>query len=203
MLTINWAEFLWWDKFKPKKFRIHNIPLYEKKWDALDTSKPLRIEHPEYWNDVDIAVIDITENVWWKIEEIVVYDLDKCFNEILETKVMQEVFIIWYPLKTEITPNQFPIYKRWSIASEPDVNKWPPLFYIDWKTKSWMSGSPVILKNDLIIDKSKPWKISFNDWKLDLVWVYSWRERKEDEYTAELWICWKIKLVKEIIDWWE
>ena len=61
-------------------------------------------------------------------------------------KVADEVFILGFPYKIG-NASQIPIWKRGSVASEPelDCDNLPKLF-VDTASRPGMSGSPVIYK---------------------------------------------------------
>ena len=113
---------------------------------------------------------------------------------------MDNVFIVGFPLKTNTTPNQYPIYKGATIASEPYLYK-VPMFYVDGKTKRGMSGSAVVKKHGMKVHQ-EPTQFRFNEGRLDLIGVYSGRDAVADsEYEAELGIVWPFdKCVAPIIE---
>jgi len=150
--------------------------------------------HPEFGSKVDIAVIDITEIVEKQFDkiEMVAFDLDKELQKNVTVSVMDDVFVIGYPLKSNTTPNEYPIYKNATIASEPDAFESLPIFYIDGKTKSGMSGSPVVRRKKLEL-KDENTRIKVDPERTDFIGIYSGRDRQEaDEYQAELGIVWNL-----------
>ncbi|PHN93501.1 hypothetical protein CSC80_11300 [Maribacter sp. 6B07] len=121
-------------------------------------------------------------------------DIDEEISKDLKIGIMDDIFVTGFPLKTNTTPNKFPIYKGATIASEPDIFNSLPMFYIDGKTKSGMSGSPVIKKDNTIKTIATPTGITLNQGRIGLAGVYSGRDRQEkDEYEAELGIVWRLK----------
>lgn len=165
------------------------IPLYDK------SDVRLWHEHPEYASKIDVVVLDVTNNLPKdKLLEnsisVISYDLIKEIEK-NELGVTDNVFIIGY-INLNRAPNNYPIYKSASIASEPNiVDPEFPVFYVDGKTKSGMSGSPVVKKHGMKVTNDNG-GFRFTEGKVRLVGVYSGREKQgTDEYEAELGIVWK------------
>jgi hypothetical protein len=118
-----------------------------------------------------------------------------------------EVFVIGYP-RGIAGEEIFPIWKRGSIASEPQVpirlggRQHKNVFYIDALTKSGMSGSPVICF-------SKPGErfssddgdvIQVRDEKPRIVGVYSGRNGvTQEEYELSVGRVWKIGAIERVL----
>ncbi|WP_156343547.1 hypothetical protein [Limnohabitans sp. 63ED37-2] len=147
--------------------------------------------------------IDITKNlVEINPYNIEFFDLAKEIEKSeIDLGVMDDVFIVGFPLKTKTTPNCYPIYKGATIASEPFQYTDLPIFYIDGKTKKGMSGSPVIKKHKFDL-KILNGKMTGTKDRIDLIGTYSGRDTTaEDEYTAELGIVWHAnKTLLQIIE---
>lgn len=168
---------------------------YNSDEDFYDESKPLWTEHDKK-NEIDVVAIDLTQfkNVCslpgfklmtYNIEEEISYT-----QYTTGISVMDKVFIIGYPLSSGLSPNEYPIYKGATIASEIRNNDEPPIIFIDGKTKSGMSGSPVILKHEF--SGSVEGDALFG--KTQLIGVYSGRESISPDLTeAELGIVWKLE----------
>jgi len=106
---------------------------------------------------------------------------------------MDQAFVTGYPLSATTTPNSLPIYKSGTIASEPRVFDSQPRIYIDGKTKTGMSGSPVMVKRQNQLRERTRSNDSGAD-TLDFVGIYSGRDRQErSEFEAELGIMWPYK----------
>ncbi len=168
---------------------------YNSEEDFYDESKPLWIEHDKK-NEIDVVAIDLThiknlssmpgfKLMTYNIEEEMSYT-----QYTTGISVMDKVFIIGYPLSSGLSPNEYPIYKGATIASEIKNNDEPPIIFIDGKTKSGMSGSPVILKHEF--SGSVEGDALFG--KTQLIGVYSGRESTSPALTeAELGIVWKLE----------
>jgi hypothetical protein len=110
-----------------------------------------------------------------------------------------DVFIIGYPFGSG--PPAFPVWKRGSIASEPDLVKMSTGYYlIDTASRPGMSGSPVILRS---------WKghvmesntfMAMTDGPIDrFIGIYS--GRKEDAPgEAQIGMVWHADYIDHIID---
>jgi hypothetical protein len=183
----------------PINCSIEKLSLYERDISFTDEiiydyNKPLWLEHKTK-KDIDVSLIDITD--FLPIDDgidIQFFDLEKELQKSdVNLSVMDDVFIIGYPLSSSTTPNDFPIYKNATIATEPKFFRQLPIFYIDGKTKKGMSGSPVIKKQPIKVVNDDN-KISISEGRIDLIGTYSGRERQEkDLYEAELGIVWNLK----------
>lgn len=112
-----------------------------------------------------------------------------------------DVFVLGYP-RGLTGGGKFPIWKRGSIASEPDIDVDNlPLMYVDTATREGMSGAPVFAS------ESGTWwpegKKAPNDMVFGLgrrfLGVYSGRIG-EDAFLAQLAMVWKERAIIEIID---
>jgi len=169
------------------------IPLYSEQYN--EDSK-LWLEHPRFGSDVDVVAIDISELVRkTKHKHVSCYLIEDEINKNDKLKVMDDVFVAGYPLHSSVSPNELPIYKGGTIASEPHVTDTLPLFLVDTKTKKGMSGSPVIVrKTASMVDCAHNGTATFTNGALNLVGVYSGRERTEKELNeAELGIVWSLR----------
>lgn len=167
--------------------------LYNENESFYDESKPLWIEHDKK-NEIDVVAIDFTkikdhladhQLMRYNIEEEIKYS-----QYTTGISVMDKAFIIGFPLSTSLSPNEYPIYKGATIASEIKINDEPPIILIDGKTKSGMSGSPVILKHEI---SGSPEGDALMG-KSQLIGIYSGRESTSPDLTeAELGIVWKLE----------
>lgn len=118
-----------------------------------------------------------------------------------------EVFVLGYPHGMQAT-GIFPIWKRASIASEPQCSvnidgiEYIDVFYIDGFTKQGMSGSPVIYlsKNGDKLYGDSGTVTDASHGEPILVGVYSGRNGvTKDEYELSLGRVWKIGAVDRLI----
>jgi Trypsin-like peptidase domain len=117
-----------------------------------------------------------------------------------------EVFVLGYPRGVAST-GVFPIWKRASIASEPqsDVslggNEYKNLFYIDGLTKSGMSGSPVVClaKRDDVFYTDDGFPVLVKEAEPFLIGVCAGRDGvTQEEYELSLGRVWKIGAVEAL-----
>ena len=146
------------------------------------------LEHPLFGNGVDVAAIEV-DAIIPDCDRIYRIDLADELARDVELRIMDQAFVTGYPLSATTTPNSLPIYKSGTIASEPRVFDSEPRIYIDGKTKTGMSGSPVMVKHRRLSELRN--MNGCNDNSLDFVGIYSGRDRQErTEFEAELGIMW-------------
>ena len=123
-------------------------------------------------------------------------------NELAPGKIAvmigMEVFILGYPFGSKLPA--FAVWKRGSIASEPDLVLLTTGYYlVDTASRPGMSGSPVILRSwSNHILEFNMWTASDDRLPIDrIIGVYSGRLRPED---AQVGIVWHVAYIDEIID---
>jgi hypothetical protein len=118
--------------------------------------------------------------------------------------VGSEVFVLGYPRGIANT-GIFPIWKRASIASEPQGEielggtTYGNVFYIDGLTKRGMSGSPVVYlaKPGDVFHTNDGSRVTINTDEPILVGVYAGRDGvTQEEYELSLGRVWKIEAVE-------
>ena len=124
-----------------------------------EDKRPRWYVHPTVGQRVDVVALEI--------EERFVTGSTKCINDIefdsnISIEVADDIFIIGYPHGYS-SGKRLPIWKRGSVASEPDIDLYDlPLMLVDTASRPGMSGSPVIyrrtgmhnLKNGSLADDS-------------------------------------------------
>jgi Trypsin-like peptidase domain len=150
-------------------------------------------EHPVLGRNVDIAVAELTGNYVGMQQ----FGAELEQGEELRAQVGMDVFVLGYP-KGLAQQAQFPIWKRGSIASEPDykVND-DELILIDTSTREGMSGAPVIASKREGVFKVEG-RLKFGS-RTRLLGVYSGRIGAENLQDVQLGLCWKKFLIDEII----
>ena len=97
----------------------------------------------------------------------------------------------------------FPIWKRATIATEPDVDlDGLPRFYVDTATREGMSGSPVYAQEVgywLPEGETDKAKASIGKGRR-FIGVYSGRLGAEDEFKAQLGIVWKESALISLVE---
>lgn len=123
------------------------LPLYD------ENMKPLWDEHSKR-NEVDLIVLPISK----KLEEhFYFFDiLSKMDSSKIKQTVGKDAFILGYPFSKDNLSAAFgennhyylPVWKRGSIATEPNLKIADKLILIDSMSRPGMSGSPVVICED-------------------------------------------------------
>lgn len=102
-----------------------------------------------------------------------------------------DLFIIGFPY-TYGTQTVYPIWKRATIASEPNLESIGQFaFLVDATTRAGMSGSPVIFKGNMYNSETSTNLVS-GDGATFLVGIYS-----AQDYVSEIGVVWKLDKVLE------
>jgi hypothetical protein len=167
----------------------------------LDTAMehPAWLEHPTHGKAVDVVALPLPPVLWEKYKPFPINEIQ--FDSQFKTEVADEAFVIGYPFSD--TPYlQLPIWKRASVASEPDVNlDQLPKLLIDTATRPGLSGSPVVMQR-IGIHGMQGGVMQGSELIgriRNFIGVYSGRIGK-DEAKAQLGIVWKVAVIDEIID---
>lgn len=158
--------------------------------------RPQWLIHPAYGRGVDIVAIPLpyTGNE----PTINLYPINIFSAAGLIAKISMEVFILGYPFGLE--PPGFPIWKRGSIASEPDLAKLGHhYFLVDTASRPGMSGAPVIRRSwqnhmvdsNYVADNSRV--------ATKFLGVYSGRRLARDRSDTQLGIVWPESYIREIL----
>lgn len=178
------------------RFNIHGF--FEKQEWLIPLrnthGEPLWMVHPG--RRVDIAIIPLPYDPATAI--VTLYPLNLLANASLRIEIGMEVFILGYPF--EIVPPAFPIWKRGSIASEPQLSRLSNDFiYVDTASRPGMSGAPVIRRswtNHMV----EPGVVAVVDRPLNrFIGVYSGRLPTDHPYEAQIGIVWDGSFIEEII----
>ena len=110
-----------------------------------ENAEPLWLVHPEHQNKIDLAAIPLPPN----LQNVEYFPINNFPATALAKKVGVDVFVLGYPFEPKIP--SYPIWKRGSIASEPDlvgsVVADADHFLVDTASRPGMSGAPVILRS--------------------------------------------------------
>lgn len=183
------------DLSNPGVLHAEHLRLYR---DA-DMLEPAWYEHPILGQKVDVVALPLSDDLRarYRLRPINKNDFHSQFKE----EVADDAFVLGYPF-SDATDLQLPIWKRASIASEPDIDvDQLPKILIDTATRAGLSGSPVIMQRvgfhgitggamtgSEIIGRIR-----------NFIGVYSGRIGN-DELKAQLGIVWKARVIPEIID---
>jgi hypothetical protein len=190
---------------RPNKFRcpfIVRIGDFEREPVEIpirdENDDPLWLVHPtQRSRRIDIVAIPLdADGLKGKVTLLPVNELAPGRIAIM---IGMDVFVLGYPFGSG--PPAFPVWKRGSIASEPDLVRIATGYYlIDTASRPGMSGSPVILRS---------WKghvmesnnfTPMTDGPIDrVIGIYS--GRKDDAPSeAQIGMVWHVDYIDEIID---
>lgn len=164
-----------------------------------DAGDPKWKVHPEFRERVDIAVMEFK-----KISDSLrVANNEKLLNlSKFKVRAGMDAFVLGYPLGIS-GGAKFPIWKRASIASEPDIDVDSlPKIVIDTATREGMSGSPVYVRNTgwWLPEGESGIKNHVIGEGTKFIGIYSGRVLGEDLLSAQLGIVWKETALIEIIE---
>jgi Trypsin-like peptidase domain len=185
-----------------------DLPLYS---DA-DRLKPLWWEHPIYGSNVDVVVMELGGRLNEQIGSLsetrsVAANAESLGLNLLQVGSSQfrlvpgmDVFVLGFPRGLS-GGEYFPIWKRGSIASEPDINiDNLPKLYIDTATREGMSGSPVYAQESSFwVPEGKSVAEGFFGKGNRFLGIYSGRIGN-DSFLAQLGIVWKEEAIQSIIN---
>ena len=158
-----------------------------------DMENPYWLVHPAYREQVDVIALEI--NIPPGLELMAITDKDLNFKD-FKPGVADEVFILGFPYNIS-QMDVFPIWKRASIATEPEYGyEDKPMMLVDTASRSGMSGSPVILKRNGIWREPN---LGFGT-RTCFLGIYSGRILGETELEAQLGIVWSKNVIEEIIN---
>lgn len=169
----------------------YEIPLFSNQ------DKPLWKVHKDFQSKVDVAVIKIDPP-----EKFKTYPINKIEFTDFKLENGFDVFIVGFPKGISGGLN-FPIWKRGSIASEPEIDlDNVPKVLIDGLTREGMSGSPVIAQYVGVYSED-PNNLQGDDWfgtGRKLLGIYSGRIIGHSEFEAHLGIVWKASVIEDIVN---
>ena len=109
----------------------------------------------------------------------------------LSITIATDVFVLGFPFGIS-AGGLLPIWKRASVASEPDVDvRGFPFFYVDAATREGMSGSAVIARQMGQYTSSKGGVVMTGGPITRFVGIYSGRIGADDELKAQLGMVWR------------
>lgn len=179
---------VWWNeigKLGSKFFANHAIK---------DTSdRPFWLVHPKYGNQVDVVALPITAP-----SNADPYPINKMPSDRLLLQIGVDVFVLGYPFG--IGHGGLPIWKRGSIASEPDIlDPDRPVIFVDSASRPGMSGSPVIRRSWNTHAMEGGGTLMNGGTATRVIGVYSGRLATDDPKDPQLGLTWPVKFVEEII----
>ena len=169
-----------------------------KELNLYNGDVPVWFEHPEFGRQVDAVAIPMGMNSCM----LKAANADELNLDNIDLRPSLDVFVLGYPRGLTGGGN-FPIWKRGSIASEPqvDLDKLPKLF-IDTATREGMSGAPVYAQESgWVVPEGKAGiKDAIMGECRRFIGIYSGRIGADDEFKAQLGIVWKVAAIERIIE---
>jgi len=161
-----------------------------------EDDRPVWLAHPSRGRAVDVVAIPLPYHGNEPIFDL--HPINRYIAGQLTVRIAAEVFILGYPFGPE--PPGYPVWKRGSMASEPDLASIGTGYYlVDTASRPGMSGSPVIRRiwnqlvdGDRVIPAPTPLRTEF-------VGVYSGRRYTKDQSDAQLGLVWPRHCIEEII----
>lgn len=157
--------------------------------------QPLWLVHPA--RNIDIAVVPIP----FSREQLSVVNLcpiNAITTSDLAVCIGMDVFVLGYPLGAG--PPGYPVWKRGSIASEPDlVRLTTDYLLVDTASRPGMSGGPVILRSwghHILANGAVSTEPKF---LTKFIGVYSGRLTTKNPVDVQLGLVWPAEFIDEII----
>ena len=159
-----------------------------------NNGRPLWLVHPN-GGRVDVVVLPI--NLSGPTAAVDLSPINSYTSKPLRTQIGMEVFILGYPFGMD--PPGFPVWKRGTIATEPDLVRMTAGYYlVDTASRPGMSGAPVILRswsNDFVEGSVRAFA---DEPASNLIGIYSGRlHAASDE--AQIGMVWHQSYIEEII----
>lgn len=159
--------------------------------------EPAWYEHPTFGRKVDVVALRLSDNITseYRLFPINAIEFDTGFKE----EVADDAFVVGYPF-ANLTYASLPIWKRASLASEPDIDvDQLPKMLIDTATRPGLSGSPVIMQRVGIHGATGVLTADSIFGRIrNFIGIYSGRIGA-DEFKAQLGIVWKARVISEIV----
>jgi hypothetical protein len=134
-------------------------------------------------------------------------EIDKLANAPVRIGVGMDVFILGYPFAIELPG--YPVWKRGSIASEPELAavtsalgsavKQTDYMLVDTASRPGMSGAPVIRRSWWNHDLQASYFAVTGEPIDRFIGVYSGRAHTDGPHEAQIGLVWNASLIEEII----
>jgi hypothetical protein len=154
--------------------------------------KPVWLWHGVHGRKVDVVALPLALSDGWGVP------INQLPKERLSVQIGMDVFVLGYPFGAP--PPSLPVWKRGSIASEPQLVRLADQFHlVDTASRPGMSGAPVVLRSygarlteSGTSIRDEPGTRFFG--------VYSGRLRTNDAEDTQLGRVWPESLIAELID---
>jgi hypothetical protein len=195
----------------PREHEIFWIPFEIRiQTEGRDEKVAPWLVHPTLREDVDVAILPLSDFPKRVHDNLVsrgkadnhyeIFSFDYNSAPKLRTAVGDDVFVVGFPENIK-TAGEMPIWKRGSIASEPDIDIDDlPYLLVDTGTRSGMSGAPVLRRASAgIFPYGDGTNFgAFSKPRTELFGIYSGRFGADD-LSSQLGIVWKEKVISEIL----
>jgi Trypsin-like peptidase domain len=122
--------------------KIGHFPKHPRDIQLYEDNRPLWLIHPGT-RKIDVVAIPLPIDPDIPVD---LYPINNLLSDRLRIRIGMEVFILGYPFGNK--PPAYPVWKRGSIASEPDLVRATTGYYlVDTASRPGMSGAPVILRS--------------------------------------------------------
>ncbi len=181
----------------PTAASTNAVANYPKRIDLYQAGSATWYEHSTR-QSVDVVAFRLSQSElgeWWNMS---VNEVDQSSH--LHVAAGMDCFVLGYP-KGMVGPGRSPIWKRGSVASEPDYNwRGKPAFLVDTTTRDGMSGSPVVARHSGILTgpDGKFGGDSMIGTTTKFTGIYSGR-LGEDEMGVQLGLVWKREVLDDIL----
>jgi hypothetical protein len=178
--------------FYPREPRFDTFPLNVPLRDSDDY--PTWLFHPIHKRKVDVVAIPLLRpDGEWTYRPI-----NRLPRVQLSIQIGMDVFILGFPFGSP--PPSFPIWKRGSMASEPELVRLGEKFYlVDTASRPGMSGGPVVLRSYGAHLTEGGTSIT-DEPATRFLGIYSGRLKTRDSEDAQLGRVWPESFITEIID---
>jgi Trypsin-like peptidase domain len=190
---------------RPNIFRCHfviKVGQYERETINIpirdEHDRPLWLIHPtQSRRRIDVVAIPLDAEELKK--KVTLLPVNELAPGRLAIMVGMDVFILGYPFGSR--PPAFPVWKRGSIASEPDLVKLTTGYYlVDTASRPGMSGSPAILRSwSNHILESNMFTATTNAPIDRVIGIYSGRVDAAPS-EAQIGMVWHVDYIDDIID---
>lgn len=188
---------------RPNKLRCHFLRLEQREREPKDVQirdendQPMWLIHFEQEKrPIDIVALPLDDE--GLKTNVILLPVNELAPAKLAIMIGMDVFILGYPFGSK--PPALPVWKRGSIASEPDLVRNSTGYYlVDTASRPGMSGSPVILRSwSNHILESMMWTTTTERLPIDrFIGVYSGRLRPTG---AQIGLVWHADYIEQIID---
>ncbi|MBR2994424.1 trypsin-like peptidase domain-containing protein [Candidatus Saccharibacteria bacterium] len=188
----------------PELFTLHGPnPNVSHDIKIINNGKVLWQKHPQ--KQVDIAAIRFTEEDVRQISKLGLFPINEFpTQEDMFIEIASDVFIVGYPYgrKANTDNSTLPIFKRGSIASEPELSYYKDRqsFLVDSNTRKGMSGSPVLqISQNGYTTKNGSICMDCNT-HYKLLGIYSGRIKECNGVESSIGIVWDKSLIMELLE---